>query len=338
MALLFMDGFDAGDFRLKWDQISSAGSLTTTTNTRFSAGRAFDAPNNIAGQALLKKLFTPSSKTIMGMAFKTTVGNDSSSCIFLYGDSGVTNHLSIRLMTSGRIGLYRGASQLAISSASLWLVDNWHYIEASAIISDTVGACEIKLDGTSIINFTGDTKNGGTNTTLDAVEYWYYASSCNVKFDDVYILDGTGPAPLNDFLGDVKIQTIVPTGAGSQTQLAPTGSANNWDTVNELPYSTTDYNSSSTPGQQDSYALSDLLANTASVHGIQTNIVAHKSDAGTGNIRSTVRSGGTTFTDPTATLSTGPKTFSAIRATDPATATDWTVSGVNNLEAGVEII
>jgi hypothetical protein len=49
-----------------------------------------------------------------------------------------------------------------------------------------------------------------------------------------------------------------------------------------------------------------------------------------------LRSGGSVYYDPAIVLSSSAALYTIPHDTDPATSTNWTVSGVNGLETGVE--
>jgi hypothetical protein len=131
---------------------------------------------------------------------------------------------------------------------------------------------------------------------------------------------------------------MLPTGAGSSTQLTPTGSANNWQNVNEVPFNNATYNASSTVGQRDTYALSDLAANTTTIYGTQSVAHMQKKDSGTATAKIALKSGASVYYDTTQSLGSTPTAYTQLRETDPATSAAWTVGNANNLEAGMEVV
>src|SRR5262249_41967087 len=153
---------------------------------------------------------------------------------------------------------------------------------------------------------------------------------------DLYVNDSNGTTN-NGVLGNVKIQSLVPTGAGSSTQFTPT-SGSNWQTVSDNPDVASSYNSDSTVGHRDTYVMSDLLASTGSGVAVQDNIHAFRSDAGTGTLKGAMKSGATVFYDTTQNLSASNLWYGQIRETDPNTSATWTVSNVNALEYGAEVV
>jgi hypothetical protein len=289
----------------------------------------------------------------IGAAAKMTLEDNGSapmSCMFnLATDSGASSQIYLRRTIVNAIAVYRGdglngynsspsGTLIAQSAANVW-DDNWHYIQLSAVIHATTGRVIIYVDGTKVIDFTGNTKNTGTSNSIDLVRFKaskYVGASTLIQIDDLYVCDDTGSTN-NTFLGDVRVQAMLPTGAGSSTQFTPTGSANNWQNVNEVPYNNATYNASSTIGQIDLYALGDLTAGTTGVFATQSVAHMQKSDAGTGNVKVAIKSGAMTYYDPTQSLGSSVTAYTAVRETNPATSTAWTVSAANAIEAGVEV-
>lgn len=355
MALLYMDGFDVQDNALRWVQGGIAGDYTYNTATRFGTGKALTISTiNAAWTTYILRSFTASSAVYMGAAIQVGLesgnGSDPTANLFgIYTDGGVAGHVYLRRLSTNALVAYRGdpnsgtlgspsGTQIAASSVGA-LDGNWHYIEVYAVIHDSTGRLTVKIDGNTVIDFTGDTRNGGTSTNIDAVRFRsgrYVNGACVVSIDDFYACDTTGTTN-NTFLGDVRVQTMLPNAAGSSTQLTPTGSANNWANVSEVPYNNATYNASATVGQSDLYGLSDLVAGTTAVLGVQTVVHMQKSDAGAANAKVALKSGGSVYYDATRSLGTSPAAYTQVREIDPATSTAWTVSGANTLEAGVEV-
>jgi hypothetical protein len=328
MALLFIDGFDANDAAFKWVGGSAAGSTTTT---RFSNGRALTIANGGVSRD-----FTASSQIFVGVA--CTISNLDTAIrpyISLNGDSGATTHLSVGYSSSGLI-LYRGALATSLATYSgVFNPNTWYHIEISATIADAGGTCIVKLNGATVINFTGDTKNAGTNTTFDRV---VLASNggYTAGFDDIYVGNSTGSAPYNTLLGDARVYSLSPSGAGSSTQFTPSSGAN-YTTVDELPYSATDYVSGGTTGNRDTYALADLPASAGTVYAVQNNIIAKKTDAAAISLKPALKSGATVYYGAATSLGASDGVITDLYTTDPATSSAWTASGVNSLEAGFEV-
>lgn len=329
-----MDGFDVADTSVKW---VSSGTVPSSTATRYGRGRAA----SLNGSSFIKKLVTPSSKIIVGFAYCYT-DPSARSLVSFHADAGATTHVNVRINATGAVEIYRGAVLLAATASGIIsTLDNWYYIEVSATLSDTVGNVVVRVDGAVVLTFTGDTKNAGTSTLIDAVGVGYWTSGVQYfaygRFDDLYVLNDQG-ATLNAFLGETSIYTLLPDGAGSLTEQTPVGDPANWKNVNKVPYSATTYNSATVANKRDLYTLGDIAETTAVIHAAVTTVIAKRVDTGTAAVRTLLRSGGTTYQGPDTPLTPNLALIQQQRLTNPATGNPWTTAELNTIELGSEIL
>ena len=154
----------------------------------------------------------------------------------------------------------------------------------------------------------------------------------------MYALNSTGTSNTT-FLGDIRIHTLSPNNNGTYSQL--TGSdgnqTDNYQLVDELPYSSADYVASAIAEQRDTYLMSDLPVGYHQIMGVQSNIIALKNSAGSRNLRSALRTSGSIYYGSSRSLNTNIQTHSDMFAHSPHTAQMWTSAEVNNLEGGMEV-
>lgn len=333
MALLFLDGFDAGDLATKWITTNGVFSASSST-TRFGTGMVAAS----TGSDALVRNITSSAQITLGVAMYVSAGAPA---ITIRGDTGTTTHLSImRQSESGVIEVRRGSSTGTVIAQGTTMIplNTWNYIEVQATIADAGGIVRVRLNGSSTneINFTGDTKNAGTSTNIDQVGFGTTSTS-SVRFDDFYVLNSTGSSNTT-FLGDIRVHTLSPNGNGTNSQL--TGSdgnqTDNYLLVDERPFSTADYVGSPTVGLRDTYALADLPA-VSQIFGLQNNFIGAKSDASSGNAKSALLISSTLYYGATRALGTSYVAYSDIYDANPNTSTAWTDSVVNGMEAGMEV-
>lgn len=356
-----MDGFDAEDTMAKWvftTTFTSGAGLAPvfTSSTRFGTGFAVTNTSITPPSTSvirITKSFTASSQIFVGAAIKSPIqASQTFSTPFhvLLGDTATTAHLYLVNTTAGAIRLYRGdgttvsfvttftpGGTLLATSAAGVMDANWHYVEMSATLNATTGTVVVKVDGTQVISFTGNTKNGGTSTNIDAVIYQDMAWGATT-IDDLYICNSAGSAPTNTFLGDCRVQTCMPNGAGTSTQFTPTGSGTNYLNVNDVPDSTSTFNSDSTPGHRDTYAMANLASGTGTVFAVQQVMSALKTGAGSASLKAAQLSGATVSYGATRSLGTAAAAYADVFETNPATSATWTVADVNGLEAGAEVV
>lgn len=333
MAILFFDGFAGGDIPSKWDansQVFAYGSASPRVTGGYWAQLGF-------GQNSVYKSFSAQSKIIAGYALNNGQGYFS-----VYGDAGVTQHITvIRNSSSGVLEIRRGSNTgtLLASSTEVTPAASWYQVEVSVTISDTVGEVHVRLNGstTDVVSYSGDTKNGGTNSTIDKVSLTALVN--NFCITDVYIINDSGSTN-NSFLGDVTVRSLSPNNNGNSSQLLGSdgNSTDNYLLVDEKPFSSTDYTGSATTGQKDTYTLADLPAVASTIYGVQINANMVKSDAGASQSRTVLRTGGTDYTGTTRVLSTSSATYTELYELNPNTTSAWTSLEVNGLEAGMEVM
>lgn len=332
MALLFMDGFDSGDMSAKWSIIDS-GTVTSSTTTPYGVGRSLE----LNSTGTLARPITPSEQITLGFAYQP-LASSSDMDITLFADNGSSDHIRVSRNTStGQLEVVRSTTILATGTTPL-SAGTWYYVEFQGTIADSGGTIKVRLNGASTneIDFTGDTKNGGTSTAIDMVRIRNITNTN--RFDNFYILNSTGTVNTT-FLGAMRVHTLAPNGNGASSQF--TGSdgnqTNNYQLVGELPFSATDYTASSVSGQRDTYLLDNLPAGFHQVAALQSNLVAQKSTAGAVLLKSALRSNSTLYYGASRPLGTNSQTYSDIFETSPVTSLGWTSAEINNLEGGAEI-
>ena len=339
MALRFIDGFDhyttLAQMLYKWTTTSSGNAAPNQTGRR--AGSL--AATTGGGIGYFSKVLDSQSTWIIGFAFKIASAPTSERTFLVLYDTSGTAQVSLSLTTAGLIQAYRGDMvTLLASAASALSSSGWCYLEMKATIADSGGSIEVRKDGAPILTYTGDTKSSSSNATACTFRLGCSAGGAGAYLiDDLYVCDGTGSVN-NGFLGDVRVDTLFPSGTGSLSQFTPTGSVNNWENVDEAsPDSDTSYNAADTVGSIDAFTFSDLSAQNAIIMGVQLNNLACKDDAGSRVLHALTRVDGTNYEGADAALSDSYVDHRQIWQQNPATASAWTETDVNNAEFGYKV-
>lgn len=348
MAIEYFDGFETGG---TGDWVISGGSsgvLIAAVDARTGAlGMGNSATTGTAGAVLA---LPATAKKTVGFAYRALPGAltlGTPTLLNLMSDNAGTTHLSLGLIGTGQCRLLLGTTasgtQLGVG-APVVANSAWHYFEVQATIADSGGRCTVRVDGVVVIDYTGDTRNAGTSTNIDAIRLAAGQTNTNTQsWDDFYVLNGTDDTavtgrPDNDFLGDVRVESLLPNGDGAVSAWTPSTGTSHSGVVDEAPPNTSDWLSAATLGAQDLWTLSDLSAPTVQVYGMRPSFYASKTDAGATGLKGVIReSGGTVTVDSTATpLTTTYLPVSAtMRKTKPAGGA-WSVADVNGLQIGVE--
>jgi hypothetical protein len=336
MSLLMLEGVNdrlanSGKYWLGFDPATR----TVSSPTRTGTGIAVNSLANPEWRALPTE---EHATLIAGAAFYWGGGNGQR--IFTFkSDAGITSHTTLHIMGSGQLQARRGdGTVLATSTYAQPMTPNvWHYIEFKATLHDTTGSVYARVDEVQVIAATGlDTKNGGTKTVYDQVKFNEDQGS---TWADAYVCNAAGTLN-NDFMGDIIVETLLPTGNGTTSVLVGSdgNSVNNYALVNEATPDTTTYVGSATNGDKDTYAFGDLAHTSGAILGVVVSIVAAKSDAGARTAREVIRSAGTDY--PSASdkaLSTTYTAYKEVHEVDPATGAAWTIAAVNAAEPGFEV-
>jgi len=345
MALVFGDSFDhylTADIFKKW--------TSTSGNAPAIAANGLaphvNAMNLVNSAALGKVLPATIAPTFVGGFWFRTTNVSSGRMICSFVDTGGANiHVSVRYDSTAHITLCRDATVLATSTNTL-SVDTWYHLEVKATIGDAgdapSGRYEVRIDGTSV-NWIPDSGTGKDtrNAGAAAIGSFNLHGGANVAnghlFQDVYILNTTG-AVASDFLGPCRFAVLRPVGAGTTAEW--TGNyADNWQNVADTwGDSDTTFNQSSTAGQTDQFAMSDVPSGT--VHAIQHVIMAKRDAGGARTIRPITRIGGTDYNGTTVTVAATYAFHCEPVVFSPATggATAWDDAELNGAEFGYELV
>lgn len=356
MALLFMDSFDhyvTADINEKWTQSNSASGTTVTINAaagrRGSSGLRLNTGASTTAPVMnVQKVLTPGDATIIiGFSLlvpATTVGTAGLAIASVR--DGVTAQATLRLNQNYTLSVTRGAANgtvLGTSSGALLSAGVVAYVEWKVTIHGSAGTVDLRVNGAPVAGLALT----GQNTQATAVAQWQTVvlgsvenisssglnNSKTIDFDDLYVLDGAGPTPWNNFLGDCRVDVRNPTGAGATTGWTPSTGAN-WDAVNDAaPDDDATYTSAATAGLIDTFVMQDAPTG-ATIYGVQHCLSAKKTDAGGASIASVTRHGTTNYPGTAIPLSTAYTYLLQIAALNPGTSAQWTEAEFNAAEFG----
>lgn len=155
------------------------------------------------------------SVVVLGCAIKGTGLGDSWTIIELRNNS--SPRISIRQTTTDGTGVVGGNGDvITLPAGSLPAVGEWAYFEIKTNTANG-GTIEVRKNGVLIA---GPTLHGLGAFTVDRLRV--HASNSNPTnkraVQDIYVLDSVGSAPHNDYLGDVRIETLLPNTPGVNNQ------------------------------------------------------------------------------------------------------------------------
>ena len=339
MTLLFADGFDSisnGDFGTygDWQWYASYTKIDSTYGRRGTNGMRF---YNWSGQSpwTATPAFTPSSTLIWGTAFRTSSFTSPGHIYFRALDNGYQYY--VRFSVNGQVELYNSGGLLETGTTQMQS-DKWYYLEIKVTVHDTTGAYEVRINGNTDMSDTNvDTKSNATYDTVKDIYFAGVAGGNHWYFDDMYIANNIG-SYVNDFLGDIRVDALMPDGAGSNTDWTPSAGAN-YQCVDEVDINDdTDYVSETVTTSYDTYSFDDLVPTSGTVYGVCTRMVARKADAGSRSTKTATRISTTEYDhSDTHSMSDSYLMFRDIWEENPNTASAWTISDINGAEFGVKL-
>lgn len=339
MSCLWLDGFD------HYATVDVNEEYTTSSGFTIQAAGGRNGTNcgrlTGSGDNLTKTI--PSTDVVgIGIAWKM----GALTADFVVFREGATDHLEFTVTAAGNIECRRnaGGTLLGTSSGVAMSINTYYYIEIKVKINDSTGGVWIKIDGTDVLRLGDyavspaalDTRNGGTSGVIDNVDLRSGSGDTN-DFDDYVIWDDAvadADNPNDDFLGDIRVETVFPTGSGNSTDGTPSAGSN-WQCVDDNPPNDdTDYVSETTTGDHDTYAMGNLATATGSVTAVRWAANARKTDAGSCTVAPVLRTGGADFTGSDKSPGTSYRYLSQIYDVNPDTGLAFTISEINAIEVG----
>ena len=253
-----------------------------------------------------------------------------------YGFGGQNAQFSVTL--SGQLGavIYPGGQ----TASNLFPAGAWAHVEIAWTVSRNAGTLRVRVNEEKVVDLVGiNTQAFSPNSWVNYLQI-LAAGGIFSNIDDMYICDdtiGPGTNPCNDFLGNRRVVTLLPT---SNVQTGWSASKDtNWSALN----TGNSYNSAMTVGVEDIFKFDDLPSNVSNIAGIQVNGSYQNTDAGGNRLTQHVVSGGSDAqgTNPLSPygLSSTKVTYSDLFPINPATGDQWQPDALRNgkLQAGYKL-
>lgn len=339
MALKLIESFGDSNTELftikkKWDSSSVYGTSS------LMPGRVPEIGNSLrfAGSLLQSPVFGDHATWIVGFAFWDNLDSGTVLTMLKIMDDS-TAQVELKYDTTTRLfSIYSGATELDVASGVGLTQRTWYYIELKVTIHASTGSVYLKINETQVASATGQDTQITANATANNISFHSTsAETANAyRIDDIYICDGSSSP--SDFLGDCKVEPIIPSSEHSvMWSVNGSSSQSNIDAVQADSGSNI---STATADDQDTYYFNDVTKAKTSIKAVCVNIIARNNDATSHQIKAAcIGSVGTPSLGSTQSLSgTSFSTYSEFYTTDPETATAWTESGVNGAKFGVKYI
>jgi hypothetical protein len=341
MALLWCDGFDefgsttvAGATILaRKYTMANAGTANLVTG-RFGTGYALQLGAGTWTNTLKKQSLAGSTDATFTVGIACKWSQFETEASFLSLIDGTTEAIQICMTMDGKLKLktyYSSAWQTIATSTFILNANVWYYFEIQIVCTSATNFnYELRLGGTTV--FSGsDTHKLGAHTYIDGFWIYGYNWKGTLTVDDVYATNGA-----TGFLGNVRVETIYPSGDSGTVQWTPSANGTHYTLVDENPVDdNTTYVEDSTSGHIDLYDFANLSV-LNSIKGAMVCVDCEDTSANS-TLQVQCVSGATTVNSANLTVITSYTTVSNILETDPNTNSAWSVSNFNAAQFGVMV-
>jgi hypothetical protein len=354
MALLFCDNFEnwtstSFDSPGPWiktvrgiSALAGTGNVVFNVNS-FRPGIFQTLESGAANASVLLHYGFSSIGTVVAnirVAFDSTTTSGDRQILTLF--DGATAQVSLTHKSNGKLAIFRGTTTAQLAeSTDLFPFDANVFldIELKVTIHNTTGVIELRVNGGTQIPSTGslNTRVSANNQANEIGIGVSGAGSSRPLFKQFILMDTTG-STMNDFIGPVDITSLRPNADGEYDDwTANTGTR--FAAVNQaVTDNDTTFVSSSTPGDQVTFQLSNLPSGVTDVFAVFPQMQIRREQGTTRICKFLMRSG---IDDELGAkeLAIGPTYAFRQEAitTSPFTTNAWDVAEVNGLELGVEI-
>jgi len=249
----------------------------------------------------------------------------------------VTNQCCIVFRQDGTILLTSATpagTVLATYAGAVTAQNTWTAFEFEVVINNVSGSFKVRKNGSATDDHstTGINTRPGANAYANKITVGTAAVSSTNQIDDLFWRSDAAAVP---WVGDIRCITRMPASDVS-VQFTRTAGATNASCVDEAQQNAaTDYVYSATPGQSDFYTIASIASTPTATVAVTARAFMQKSDAGARTAAVQMKSGATTVTSNTATLSSSSWGWTwRTDLTDPATGAAWSAAAVNNVTIG----
>lgn len=344
------DSFDLAHITLDWDYVQSNSSISIQSGIDGMTGNCFLlVPFNFSGfdSMLRRNLDNYHARLFVGFRLRApALPLAGSSYLFGFWDTGNIQCV-IKIDSAGRIALWNGyglstsPGSLIVQTGSGLIHPN---VNAHIGIDITFGAASngsvtIYVDSQQMFTQSGITTSAYSASGADQVSIHsgILSGSNGFYFDDIYVEDSL-PSKI-----DQKGITTFPTGAGQYSEQAIGGSApavTRWQSVNEtVPDDGVTVVVAATAGLRNTYKVTQLPSNVASIESVTTLLDASVDVSGLGagcTVAPLIGNGSTVSAGTAQSVNTSFYYKRQMFANNPITSAPFTLLNWNAVTAGVE--
>jgi hypothetical protein len=257
---------------------------------------------------------------------------------------GVTPQIDVSYDGLNNITINRNGTNIGTVRA-VFPSGTWTYVELQAVAATgATGTIVVRVNNAVVFSLANVATCSTSNAYYNGVQGGYLgqaAAGGSLWVDDFYVCDNTGTGLDNNFLGDVRISALMPSGNGRVNQWTRIGgtTSGNYTAVSEAPPDgDTSYVADSNVGDEDCYTLGALPGNAQKIMAVQVVAYARKDDAGARVLGLGFGNGTSEAFDSGTNLGTSYTWVISGFSKNPLTGNNWAVSDFATLQAALQVI
>lgn len=284
MALRILEGFDELSTRNDWAVFYPGGSFSGTPSFSQPGRQGQGGYLVIAGNSLDVPLGAAMDYTVCGVACKLPASITTPRTALQFLNAASTTQASLGWDLTGYPVLTIGASTL---TGTKKIADGtWRYVEVKLSHSGGTLTMTLRIDEQVVATLAAS----ASAPQITKLRCGTGDSTNTSGFDDVYVCDSGGSSN-NDFLGDLSIRTVSPTGSSSTSGWTPTGAPTVHEAVDEQPVlNLADYITNASASSQVMFSFAATAAEITAVQALKVLTISQRTDAFSTQIQARVDS------------------------------------------------
>jgi len=342
MARLFYTGFETGDYQNNGGVYNSPGSsFTFSDSVRRTGTYSLQLFVNVGVQNWINQVLeqTP-NEVYVRFAYRHTAAamerSDDWSIMRLAEDG--TSHIEI-VMDKDTTALKLKVKGTVEDTNFIAIPQNtWVIIESYSKIANSGGVATVKLNGTTVLSYNGDTCHGSN----EYVEVCSLGGNFDTHYFDDWAINDEDDSYQNSWIGLGGVFYLKPNADGTTNDWTPSAGSVNYEMVDETPPdNATTYVQAVTSGDIDLYEIEDTPTYIDSVNCVQVIYQAALAESGYNETTDLVRIGTVNYSGTAHTIVPITPDFAHYEGTihylNPSSGSAWGTADINGMEAGLEI-
>lgn len=343
MAVIHMEGFDGlttAQFAALGYTMAGSGALGTGRYASSLNSKALGFTGDNTTDNFIMPFPAAKTQVVYGFAFQHN-SNAALQRVVTFRNGAAAECFNLVKDTNGRLNVRAGASTTDLATGTQVLAPGTYYF--IEVKFDYPGAgnptVTVRVNGTTDVTYTGSLN---AQTQIDRCIHGFSFSTIvcptSMVLDDIYIVDYTGSDNI-DFLGDCRVELMVPDSTSAVTGFTPTGAATDHEAVDDYTHDgDTTYTAGTAVGHEVDFGTTALSNEPSGIFAVAIQAVAKKTDVGTRSIQTRITSDASTAASANRTL-TNSYAFTPLQIVerDPDGNVPWTRAQLEAATIGVEV-